>query len=352
MSLRRLLVLPSVALLLLAVQAEAPVARASNVPAPGWGETAALVLLDRASNAARATRYQGTQFVSSWGPSGTTTFIAELEHVPGQGTAVRVEGTPHAPGGAMFAADSDHGGGLAGPTGGTLSLLAGTYDVSLAGYDEVAGRRTHVVVALRDDRSVAARFWLDERTGLMLRRQVFDSSGRTVRASAYVQIHMGDGPVPLASAPRLPQPWSRQLDEAGLEHLRAHGWHCPYDMPDRLTLYDVRSQRDEHGLVLHLSYSDGLSTVSVFQQRGRLEDGPRGYRTVHVAGAAVLLREGVPRRVVWSADGTVYTVLADAPWEMVKDVVASLPHEQQGSGSVDRVRRGLGRVVSWLNPFG
>jgi sigma-E factor negative regulatory protein RseB len=66
----------------------------------------------------------------------------------------------------------------------------------------------------------------------------------------------------------------------------------------------------------------------------------------------VYVRDGVQRSVMWSADGTVYTVLADAPEETVEAVIAALPHEHVETGLLARLQRGLGRVASWMNPFG
>ena len=56
--------------------------------------------------------------------------------------------------------------------------------------------------------------------------------------------------------------------------------------------------------------------------------------------------------MVWSAEGTVYTVLASAPEDVVDDVIAAWPHETPKNGFLARLARGLARVASWFNPFG
>jgi short-subunit dehydrogenase len=77
-----------------------------------------------------------------------------------------------------------------------------------------------------------------------------------------------------------------------------------------LTLVDARRGGEQD--IVHLSYSDGIASVSVFEQRGRLdEDGLAGHRRQAADGHAVWVRGEVPRRVVWSSGGTVYTVVAD-----------------------------------------
>ena len=108
------------------------------------------------------------------------------------------------------------------------------------------------------------------------------------------------------------------------------------------------------GAVVDASYSDGLSVVSVFVQRGdRPERLPR-WRQSRIAGKQVWLT--VPtsfgeRGVAWSAGGFVYTVIADAPATVVTEVVGQLPHDNDG-GLWQRVGRGLERIGSWFNPFG
>ena len=105
---------------------------------------------------------------------------------------------------------------------------------------------------------------------------------------------------------------------------------------------------------MHLSYSDGIATVSVFEQRGRLDaDGLAGHHREVVDGHEVWVSGEVPQRVVWTSGETVYTVVADAPERTVDQVVAALPHQPAADGNtLGRLGRGLDRVASWFNPFG
>jgi sigma-E factor negative regulatory protein RseB len=126
----------------------------------------------------------------------------------------------------------------------------------------------------------------------------------------------------------------------------------PDELSVAMSLYDARRFDTATGTGLHLSYSDGLSTVSVFEEQGALdESGLVGYDTVTMGGSTVQVRAGIPQQVVWSADGVVYTVIGDAPQTTVEQVVAALPHARTSDSFVQRVSRGLGRVGSWINPF-
>jgi sigma-E factor negative regulatory protein RseB len=324
---------------------------AEPYPAPSGNDPQALALLDRAMTAAQRTPYAGLQFVSTWDGSDAASFLVEVDHVPGQGTAVRVQPTAMTAGSETFTPEGGVGG-LGSAGSGELEVLGANYDLALVGAEPVAGRHATVVAVSR--RGVAAaRFWVDTATGLMLRREDYDQQGRIVRASAFVNVSFG-APVMLKHLPpQAARPWREQVSSAELATMRDNGWTCPIRLLGSLPMYDARRVDGEQGPILHLSYSDGLSSISLFEQRGRLDAGRLvGFRQDTIDGAAVHVTDGYPRRAVWSAGGTVYTLIADAPAETMAAALASLPHDRDESGILDRVRRGIGRVGSWLNPFG
>ncbi|MCA1721822.1 MAG: hypothetical protein LC779_12205 [Actinobacteria bacterium] len=136
--------------------------------------------------------------------------------------------------------------------------------------------------------------------------------------------------------------------------LRQGGWSVPDELPGGLELYDARTRTHDGVDVLHLSYSDGLSTLSLFAQRGTLGSEPaHGFAKQQVGRAQVWVRSASsPRRVVWGGGGRVFTLLTDAPPEAVRDVVQALPHDRAPrTGFLARIGRGLSRLASWLNPF-
>ena len=102
--------------------------------------------------------------------------------------------------------------------------------------------------------------------------------------------------------------------------------------------------------MLGLCYSDGLSVISVFEQRGNLAARLAGWRKTTVAGRAVFVAEPGQRSLIWSSRGMVYTVMADAPARTVDAVVGMLPHDGP-AGFWKRMSRGLVRLASWVNPF-
>lgn len=310
-------------------------------------------LLERAGRAPAVTPYRGTQYVTAWAGTGerqAVSRVVQVDHDPVRGTTLRDLG-----------AEADRGASVhttASPTPsllgvGAVGLIARHYSLTTAGTARVAGRGTDVVEARRPgtDR-VVGRFWLDRSSGLVLRREIYDPQGRLSRASAFVDVSVG------AAGARTPAAgsaaWPESLDGAELDRMRARGWACPDELPGPLPLVDARRGGGGTAEVLHLSYADGISSVSVFQQKGRLDDGRLdGYREARVGGREVWVRPEVPMHVLWSQDGLVYTVVADAPRRTVEAAVTRLYVErpERDGGRLDRLGRGLDRVVSWFNPM-
>lgn len=343
----------------LAAAAFASVALVGNsAQAATSGSTRAAALLERAYHSTTVTAYSGVQYVTAWGDDGVSSLVIEIAHEPHIGSYVQVASTATAPEARGF--DPDSGvtptatPTIPGLAAEPLLLLKQHYDLRLAPDDLVAGRPAEVVQAWRNDGTLAASFWLDVATGLVLRRELFDTAGRLVRASAYVSIRIGQ-PVQLPPVAKelSPQPAGQTLTPVAQAQLRRAKWHIASKLPGGLTLYDARSWVDSGRRVVHLSYSDGLSTISLFEQRGHLSMGPmRGWHRQRVHGGTVYAKGTEPEQLVWSAHGVVYTLVGDAPEDVMQAALLQLPRSHdEDNGFLARIGRGLKRIGSWLNPF-
>jgi len=309
----------------------------------------ALAMISRAMIAPSNVSYSGTQFVAAWSAtdrSESTSMMVDVEHTAGGNTVMRAHGSLEAarfdpPDGAAWLA-----------TRGLMGMLTATHTLTVSGAEDIAGRSTVVIDAYRPDGTAAARLWLDEQTALPLRREVYDESGMAVSASAFVDVALSSGDdvtadLAIAESPTWPDP-VQLLGEAELDDLRASGWVCPNELASGLALYEAK----QVGSAVQLSYTDGVTAVSVFEQPGRLDaDAVAGF-TAHKAGDGVYYRApGPPTRFVWETPGYVVTVIADAP-AMAEAVLATMPPEgDESSGLLARVGRGAQRLMSWVNPF-
>ncbi|MEU4535056.1 sigma-E factor regulatory protein RseB domain-containing protein [Streptosporangium sp. NPDC023825] len=306
-------------------------------------EDTGLHLLREAAAAGRSRGYSGTQYVTAWGAdasSGAAASVLEVRNVPGKGMTVRAE-----PSGSVRKADpGTPAGGMSSPSEAMLEVLARNYRVVTAGEGFACGRPARLVDVLRADGTAAARYWLDEAGGPVLRRELMDAEGRVVSAGAFVDLTLdpverGTAPLTAAGGP----------DLAELPRLEAEGRRFPRTLPGRLELF---AAHDIPPGYLYLGYSDGLSVVSVFIQSGMLdEERLRGWHAEERKGHTIWVRDPAGQETIWASGGHVYTVFADAPADMVDAAVAALPHEPVPD-LWTRLGRGASRLLSWVNPFG
>ena len=341
--------------------AESAGARTSRqLPAAGNGlksDAAAMHLLTRAAEAPKTTAYTGVQFVSAWTEQGASGLVVEVSHSPTAGTTVQSVGNAQVESTTSFVPVDAPAPSLGSVASG-LALLAANFSVTLTGVSSVAGRPAQIVEARRrGTMTLAARFWLDQATSLVLRREVYDELGKVTRASAFVEVTVGKSAPRSPEARALPSAWPERVPEPTFEAMRARGWKCPERLSANLSLIDARRggkpTATDPQPILHLSYSDGLSSISLFEQRGHLGTAKLdGYRAAEYEGGTMHILDGIPKRMVWSADGMVFTLVADAPDPIIAEVMSALPAPDPEPGRWGRLQRGMDRVASWFNPFG
>jgi hypothetical protein len=334
----------------------------SAPPTASASSDAGLARLVAACRAGTSLPYSGVQRVLVTGTGPARTSLVDVTHVPGGGVRLALR-TSHGESGAFV-------GQLTGPSllpvvdEAAIARMASRYTVTAPRPGaRVAGRDTDVVDLVRSSGtargSVAARFWLDHQTSLPLQREVLDGTGHVQQSSTYTSISYR----PVAQVARFstgtgtgvgtaPDP-GRGVRPAQLDALRRNGWAAPAGLPDDFELVDARI----HGTgaspqVLQLAYTDGISVVSVFEQRGRLDASALdGWRVQRHGSGVVHVDAGTPRRMAWSARGNVYTVVSD-DLDGADSVMSALPAPTGNRGAFGRLQHGAARLVSWVDPFG
>jgi len=96
--------------------------------------------------------------------------------------------------------------------------------------------------------------------------------------------------------------------------------------------------------------------VSLFVQPGHLDDTVAG-STTSIGGYDIQTATAPDggQQVFWGAQGWVFTLVSAEPDGAVASMVAALPHDSADPAAADlpqRLGRGAGRMLSWLNPLG
>ena len=112
-----------------------------------------------------------------------------------------------------------------------------------------------------------------------------------------------------------------------------------------MTLVRIQSDRASNPDLVHLVYSDGLSTVSVLQQRGRLTAAPEGSQWDAALGAHV--RRGASGVATWQSGEMVLTVVTDGSAGLLAEAVESLPHDgAMTQTTLYRIKAGWARILA------
>jgi hypothetical protein len=209
------------------------------------------------------------------------------------------------------------------------------WDLELDDPATVAGRRTNVVAVRGDDGTLRARFFVDPKTHLLLRRDVFDRDGTLTRSVRFVRLSTGAAP----PVPPVPEgsPTVAATDEV------PDGFVAPAELGS----FRLLGRYEHPDGTLQLFYGDGLFSLSVFEQDGLVDWGsvPEGGRRTSVEGRRAQTYSTAAGTVaVWGEGGLVLTCISDAPVDAVQAV---LP------GIVSDDTSGFDDVVDFVfGPFG
>ena len=211
------------------------------------------------------------------------------------------------------------------------------------------GPATSVHLTRLDGSPVEEVLYVDHETSLLVRRETRAGDGSVLRVVAYTsleqvslprgsKVYRTTGSSPLTSLPPV-------RDATLLDEVRDDGYVVPDSLAGGFTLLSIQHEAD----VVVARYGDGLSVLSAYQQAGRLDSGHLDGSTIrHVAGRDVWTWPGSePLRVVWTSGDHTWTLVTDAPFEVVEDALVSLPGDLVGHDVPSRIRRGAVRAWTW-----
>jgi len=208
------------------------------------------------------------------------------------------------------------------------------YEVKAEPGPLVLGRATTRVVLELDDR-VTEEADVDDDSGLLLRRQVFDEHGWPVRVIEFTSL---DGVHDVGILPARSGAWRATA---------VHDVARPFRAPDRLAEGYVRLGAYRRGPAVQVLYGDGVRTLSVFTQLGIADPSalPAGGERLPIGGTVGRRWTWAGGQVVtWSVRGTTTTVVGDGPPAEVLAAARSLP-EPRRPHVLARLRQAARRVV-------
>jgi sigma-E factor negative regulatory protein RseB len=217
-------------------------------------------------------------------------------------------------------------------------LTAGKYEIVHAPGPDVAGRPTTRYEAVRDGHPVE-RLYVQSDSGIVLRREVLDAKGDVVRSISFVQVAV---PLPSA-APSLPTNRARPGPVPVAELDRP--FHDPAHAGDGFRLIGRWSHRAD---LAQLYYSDGVLSVSVFEQPGHLQ-----WKSLPPGGVAAEVSGHTARRYVLPAgeawvferDGMVYTCVGDASPSELASIASDVSRSDQSR--IERLAQMVLEPIRW-----
>jgi sigma-E factor negative regulatory protein RseB len=195
--------------------------------------------------------------------------------------------------------------------------------------DRSMGRKTQtVVVKPRDQYRYGYKLVLDQETAMPLRSQVFDRDGRLVEQIVFSELNLRDRIPASELKPSVSTENYRVLrqdqESPRLAGTTSVGWDVLRPPAGfRMSAWRLQAIAGSTTPVLHLVYSDGLASVSVFiEPLDAVAERMRGL--TRVGAASVFARELEGRQV---------TVLGEVPAATVQAIAAGLVSEKPSAGT-------------------
>lgn len=152
-----------------------------------------------------------------------------------------------------------------------LGSLPEHYAIRSGGQGRVAGLKSRAVLLQpRDDLRYGHEFWMDAASGLLLKANLVDARGETLESFVFTQVKIG-GPLEHgALQPRFNTEQVR-VQQVRTTELKADDmdWMFRTLLPGFRKVVSMKRQTaPEHPESLHVVFSDGLASISVFIEPG------------------------------------------------------------------------------------
>ncbi|MGB5456587.1 MAG: MucB/RseB C-terminal domain-containing protein [Gammaproteobacteria bacterium] len=199
-----------------------------------------------------------------------------------------------------------------------LDKLSRHYTIEQLGDDRIAGRNTSVLnLQPKDAFRYGYKYWLDKDTGVLLKCNLLDEKDDIVEQMMYTSFRKhADVPASAFQIPEL-KGYTRKEVKKDKGEPASIGWRVT-NLPKGFMLTQSTSRHSGENESLHLMYSDGLASVSVFIEPG--DNSPHYLEGASTMGAL----NAYGKRI----NGVQVTVMGEVPEATVALIAHSMERAQ------------------------
>jgi outer membrane lipoprotein-sorting protein len=216
-----------------------------------------------------------------------------------------------------------------------FAVLSSNYHASFAPDETFDGRPVRVVLLTNKyTGQTTMRLRIDAKTYLVLEKQTYAANGALASEVRFEQLRYSTQiPAGIFAVPngmRVVNGPSRELPSSDLQHVvAAAGFaaHGPKYLPEGFTpvegdVVDIKGVR-----TLHLLYSDGIRTVSLFQNQGAADI---GFQSLHASATKVqdhdakYVEDGATTLLAWSESGLHFTLVGELSLAELEKIATSV----------------------------
>lgn len=213
-----------------------------------------------------------------------------------------------------------------------LPEILRNYDVGFAGVEQVAGRETRVIdIQGKVPGRPSLRIWVDQERRLILRFERYRADATLQQASAFINIRFDPAfPPDLFTVPAPPgtqvqqQRGPRSMTMEEIAQRVGFAPQVPSYLPSGFQLRGGRVVNIRGQPVATFVYSDGVSTLTLFETRGPQGPPPRG-RPVRIGSVGGTVTSRGPATLLhWNVGGISYLLVGELSLDDLIRVAASI----------------------------
>lgn len=199
-----------------------------------------------------------------------------------------------------------------------LQRIARNYDAEMIGTERVAGYMTNIIELSGDDWRYKQRLWLEQESHLLLQSELMDVDGSVLEQFRFTRLELG---VPIDRGELIPTLRGQQNVLRQTESMERNAsandgaFVSELDwLPVGYELTHSERKSKGRGWLEQRTYSDGLTSFSVFVEKGEAMDTQQ----------SALAKMGATSALMTIKDGLSVTVIGEIPGKTAKSIAQML----------------------------